>query len=1176
VGFWLLLPAGQSLPVSERGIAMRVFWTLFSAVVLLAPAGAVAQTVAGAISGLVTDASGSAVAQAVIRVTDLDRNVTLQTISNDTGFYVVTPVPPGRYRITAERPGFRRYVLEPFPVSTQQKASVNITLEVGMVTESVTVTGTAELMETTTATLSAVVENKRIVDLPLNGRNVYSLAALTPGVFARLPAQGISSEGFHSIGMFTVNGGRDSSNAILMDGVPVTMNSNTNNMNANSALPTVEGVEEFRIQTNAYSADYGRSGGGILTIATKSGTNELHGSAFNFLRNNRMDANNYFANAAGRRLGTFQRNEFGFSLGGPVYIPGLYNGKDKTFFFNAYEGRRQRQQVIAQMTLPTDLQMAGDFSQTLNAQGQLRVIYDPFTATPDPTRPGEFIRTAFPGNRIPLARMDPVALKTQEFYGARPNAPGLPFTGQNNFVFQGAAPDNVNRDTVKVDHNISDKQRMFVRYTIFDVVSSRPEYWPGPGCPDGGCFTNNERQQNAAFDYSNTISPYSLLSLRYGFARSILDRGSWFQGFRPSSLGLPANVEEGADLLVFPQYGIEEMTPPGLQHHWNFRSANMSHTVIGTLSRVVGSHNLKTGTEIRSNLINHMQAAWQLVFNFNRGMTQGPDARRVSTTAGFGYASFLLGAGAGGNLVNGIRPAMESKSFGFYLQDDWRATRKLTINLGVRWDFETGVTERYDRFAIFDPDVRSPLSDRAGFELKGGYRFPDNGMDRRTLRPVEWRKVAPRVGLAYQLRPSTVIRSGYGIFYAMAPYGANFYPTAPFRAITPWLNSLDGVNPHHLLSNPFPDGVLQPEGSRLGLIAANGQGVTAPVPVETMTTPYNQQWNFTIARQFGQNMVIEAAYVGNKGVHIPFRNGWEMNQLHPDLIRPDAGLLELVDNPFFGIVPVGPLSTPRVQRGRLLTRFPQYPSVLYWAPSWGNSNYHAFQAKLEKRFSGGNSVVVAYTWSKLISDGGDNAWSSALFTNYFCRACEKSISPYNQPHRLVGSFTYELPFGRGKTYGAGWNSFLNAVLGQWQLNGIATLNSGLPLQFAVPQNTSFSFGGGQRPDATGADARMDNPTLQKWFDTSAFALPAPYTFGNLGRVHPTLRSDRIENIDFSVFKNFRIRERFTLQFRAESFNLTNTPVFNPPNTTVGDANFGVVTSQANRPRQTQLALKILF
>ncbi|MDX1981462.1 MAG: TonB-dependent receptor, partial [Bryobacteraceae bacterium] len=739
----------------------------FALVFALCPIAATAQTVAGSLSGLVTDASGAAVGGAAIEVKDLDRSTTFKATSSESGFYVVTSLPPGRYRVTAERTGFRRYVLEQFPIATQQKAALDISLEVGAVTESVTITGNTQIIDTSTATLSGVVENKRIVDLPLNGRNVYSLAALTPGVFGRRPASGINLEGFHSIGIFTVNGGRDSSNAILMDGVPVTVNSNTNNMNANTALPTVEGVEEFRIQTNSYSAEYGRSGGGVLTIATKSGTNDFHGSLFDFLRNSKMDANNFFANRAGRNLGTFQRNEFGASVGGPIVIPKLYDGRNKTFFFNAYEGRRQRSQVLAQFTLPTDLELAGDFSRTLNAQGAVRTIYDPFTTTADPGNPGQFIRQPFSGNQIPRARMDPVSVKVLEFYGAKPNVPGQPNTGLQNFVFQGARPDTVNRDTFKIDHNINDNQRFFVRYTIFDISSTQPEYWSGPGCPDGGCFTNSERQQNAAFDYTNMINPKTLLTLRYGFARSILNRGSWYQGFRPSSLGLPASVETGADLLVFPQFGIEEMTPPGLQHHWNFRSANMSHTLIGTVSRAVQSHSLKSGVEFRSNLINHMQAPWQLVFNFNRGMTAGPNARAVSSAAGTGFASFLLGTGAGGSVTNGIRPALESKSFGIYLQDDWKVSRRLTVNMGIRWDWETGLTERYNRFAAFDPSVRNPLSDRTGQDLKGGWLFPEKGLPGRNLRGVQWGMVAPRVGIAYQLKPNTIIRTGFGVFYAM-------------------------------------------------------------------------------------------------------------------------------------------------------------------------------------------------------------------------------------------------------------------------------------------------------------------------------------------------------------------------------------------------------------------------
>jgi hypothetical protein len=341
-----------------------------------------------------------------------------------------------------------------------------------------------------------------------------------------------------------------------------------------------------------------------------------------------------------------------------------------------------------------------------------------------------------------------------------------------------------------------------------------------------------------------------------------------------------------------------------------------------------------------------------------------------------------------------------------------------------------------------------------------------------------------------------------------------------------------------------------------------------------MTTPYNSQWNFTIAQDLGTASVLEVAYAGNKGTLLPI--GWQMDQLATQLIRPDAGLLDVVPNPFFGIIKVGGLSTPTVQRGQLLTPYPQIPGVSFAGASWGNSNYHALQVKLEKRLSEGSTVVVAYTWSKLISDGGDNAWASSGFRDFNCRACDRSISPYDQRHRLVSSFTYELPFGKGKKFGSNWNTFMNSVLGQWQVNGILTFNSGLPTQMTTTGNTSFSFGGGQRPDSTGQNAALDNPTLERWFDTAAFRLPAQYTFGNVGRMHPSLRSDFVENLDFSIFKAFRLSERVSLEFRGEWFNALNHPIFGEPNATVGNAQFGRVTGTANGPRQTQLALKLLF
>jgi Carboxypeptidase regulatory-like domain/TonB dependent receptor len=1142
------------------------------------------QAFTGSISGLVTDSTGAVVTDVQITITDLERNVQFKTVSNEQGLYVVSQLPPGRYSVTAEMTGFRKFLLDAIPLSTQQKASVNITLELGAITESVQVTGQAQLIETQTSTLGTVTENKRIVDLPLNGRNVHTLVLLTPGVLGWVPTGGVG-ESYEAAGRYLVNGGRESSTAVQLDGVAVDLTSYIPGFSNYSAVPSVEGVQEFRIQTNAFSAESGRSGGGLVTMVTKSGTNEFHGSLYEFLRNSALDSNFFFNNAAGRPLGSFKRNEFGATVGGPIWLPKLYNGKDRTFFFAAYEGRRLRRGELFIHSLPTALEKQGDFSQTFNSAGQLRVIYNPFSTRPDPARPGQFLRDPFPGNRIPASMLDPIAWNAQTFY-PEPNTPGLPFTRQQNYIVSGTEKDTNNRGTFKFDHLFNDRHRMFFRYTILNWEIARPEPWPAapsgrlgvtsgnPGCPDPTCFDFYQRQQNAALDYTVTLSTQTLVNFRYGFGRGILDRGSRYLGYRPSNLGFPTYMEQGADLLVFPQFGVEEITPVGLQHHWNFRNSSNLHEVLGNVTRVAGRHTVKYGAELRFNFINHMQASWQAIFNFGRAGSQGPDPRVPTSTAGVGYASFLLGFGTGGNVVNGIRPAAHNRYAGLYIQDDFKATRKLTINLGLRWDIETGTTERYDRLSVFDPTVRSPLSDKVGMELFGGYLFPDKGLGRRSVHEADLKNFNPRIGLAYELNSNTAIRAGYGIFFGVPAYAGIF--TGPmYNASTPWVTSLDGVTPFRFMSDPFPDGLNPQEGSSNGLLAAISQGVGAAFP-PTMLAPYNQQWNLTIQRALAKDLALEVAYAGNKGTHLPL--DWQINQLRPELLKPENNLLELVPNPFFGHIPTGTMAQPMVQRGQLLRPFPQYTGVTLSRPGWGNSNYHALQGKLERRFAGGTSAMLSYNFSKLISDGGDNVWASAGQRDFYCRACDRSLSVYDQTHRMVANFTYELPFGRGKPLGASWNKVADAILGQWQINGIAIIGSARPLQFGVVQNTSFSFGGGQRPDSTGrsADIPKDERTLERWFNTSEFVLPAPYTFGNVGRLHPSLRGDRVETLDFSVFKNFRIRERTQVQFRAEAFNVFNHPVFADPNTTVGNVNFGRVLGQANAPRQIQFGLKILF
>ncbi|MDQ6663703.1 MAG: TonB-dependent receptor [Acidobacteriota bacterium] len=1138
------------------------------------------QAFTGSISGIVTDASGAVLPQASITVTDLGKNTSFHTETNGSGFYLIGQLSPGSYRIVAEKGGFRKYTLDAMPLSTQQKADVDVAMEVGALTDSISVTGQAQLVESTTSTLGAVIENKRIVDLPLNGRNIFNLAALVPGVFMVRQTSGVSDT--FTANRFIVNGGQESTSDILLDGVTATVSHNISTIPAVSAIPSVEGIQEFKIQTNAYSAEYGRSGGGLVTLVTKSGTNDLHGSAFEFLRNSVLDANNFFQNRIGHPLASFKRNQFGGSFGGPVYIPKVYNGHNKTFFFFDYEGQRLLQAVPALQTVPSDLERAGNFSQTLNAQGQVKAIYDPASTRPDPNNPGHFVRTPFPGNIIPMGRMDPVALKAQSYYPA-PNNPGLPFSHQNNFAAQTAYPQPQDRVEFKIDHVIGDRQRMFGRYTFMDSVYSKPNYWGNiadPGC----CDPMHQRLQNVALDYLNTLNETTVLNIRYGFGRVSGNRYPWSKGFQVSTLGLPASIDAISNQPVFPTITIQDYTQLGPNGGDVYLMGDATHSIIANISKVSGRHSMRYGVDMRFNLVNYGQLSTPSgTFNFERVMTQGPDPRASTAASGVGYASFLLGAGSngaagpgGGSITHQIRPSNANKYFAAYVQDDFKVSRKLAVNAGLRWDFEHGVTERYDHLAAIDPYVKNPVSAQTGLDLRGGYLFAGGSLGRRAIRNTSPRQINPRLGLVYELDPKTVVRAGYGIFYGLPSYAANSaYTSNAFQASTPWLATIDGVNVNNTLSNPFPSGYNFSNGSKDGLLSQIGQGLAGAIP-DTLQPVYSQQWNFNVQRSLGRDMLLEVAYAGNRGTHLALTS--QLDQLRPEQLALGNSLLQLVPNPFYGIVTAGALALPTVQQGQLLRPYPLWNGVSATNAAWSSSNYHALQTRFEKRYSKGLSVLVSYTFSKTMSDGADGLWNgTGTIRNWYCRKCDYSISSYDQPHRFVSNVTYELPVGRGKAFGGNWNRFVDTFLGQWQMNGILTLSEGQPLRFSTAQNTSNSFGGGQTPDTTGISADLGSKrTIDRWFDTSQFLQPKDFTFGNMARSTAQLRNDNAKNIDFSIFKSFRITERIGAQFRGEAFNLMNTPLFGNPGTVLNTPAFGVVTSQENSPRQIQLGLKIIF
>lgn len=1165
---------------------------LVFAATLMLPSIVFGQAFTGSISGIVTDSTGAVVAGAKITVTDVTRNSNLSTVTNETGLYVVTQLPPSMYRVSAGAAGFRSFVLDQLPLATQQHATVDVKLEVGQVTEQVLVEGRAQMVEGNTSTLGAVVDNKRVVDLPLNGRNVLSLTSLVPGVFQSRQTSGVDDTfyGHH----FIVNGGQESTSDIMLDGVTATVAHNIPTISAISALPSVEGIQEFRIQTNAYSAEYGRSGGGLVTLVTKSGTNELHGSAYEFLRNSAMDANNFFSNRTGASLASFKRNQFGASLGGPVLFPHLYSGKNRTFFFFNYEGQRKRQASLAQHTVPTDLQKQGDFSQTLNASGQVIAIYDPFSTRPDPARPGNFIRDVFAGNRIPQNRLNPVALAMQKYYPEGNNA-GRPFTRQNNLFLQSTYPEPQDRYETKIDHEFTPRRRLMGRYTFMDSTYSKPNFWGNvadPGC----CEPTFQRLQNAMMDFTQIIGTSGVLNLRYGLGRVSANRIPWSTtlsgtgGFDITSLGLPASMAGVADQALFPTVNVQDYTQIGPNGGDLYLMGDSTHSMIANLSLVKGRHSIKVGLDVRFNFVNFGQLDVPSgQFQFYRDMTQGPDPRVPSATAGYGYASFLLGTGGGGSTTAGrithqIKPANANHYKGVYIQDDFKVSQRLTLNLGFRWDFESGTTERYDRLTAIDPYIRNPLSDRTGLNLRGGTLFGGDTLGRREIRETSLTQLNPRFGIAYQMNARTTIRTGYGIFYGAPPYGASrHYVGAAFQSETPWVATLDGVTPAATLSNPFPNGFNRFTGRANGLLTQVGFTIWDGWP-EALRPQYNQQWNFTIQRQFGQSLMWEVAYAGNKGTRLPyFIPSPELNQLDPAYLPLGNSLLQLVPNPFAGIITgSSSLAAANVQRGQLLRPYPQYTGFQVKNAGWANSNYHALQTRVEQRFSAGLTLMAAFTYSKTISDAADGLWNlsggSTVVRNYYDLKSERAVSTYDQPLRLVINNTYELPFGRGNLVGHNMNRVADAVAGGWQVNGILTLSRGLPLRnWSVSGSTCNCFGGNQRPDSTGVSPDLGEArTIDRWFDTSRIVRPAPFTFGTLGRTVTSVRGDNARQLDFSLFKSFRAGERVRLQFRAEAFNLTNTPLFGMPNTQVGSAAFGQVTSQENSPRQVQLGLKILF
>jgi hypothetical protein len=1124
------------------------------------------------LSGTIQDQNGASVPGARVSLLNPDAGFSRQFTTNDNGQYTFTLIPPGRYQIKVEKEGFSTFLQQNVVLAVGQSSNLDLQLQIGSLSQTVEVEAAPPLLNTGSADIASEVSSKQAVELPLNIRNVYGLVALDSSVNNSQQYQALNPPGSQGnvdqdIAFFNFGGGRFGTTAFLLDGHW----DGAGDWDGTIFVPSVDELEEFKIQTNTFSPQYGWSMGNVINAVTKSGTRSFHGSAFEFLRNNNLDANNYFNNLNGLDRPQFKRNQFGFTAGGPVYLPGIYRQRDKTFIFGTYEGLRQQTPTTLVTTVPTTLQRQGNFSQTFNQDGTLATIYNPFT-----TRlvGGQYIRDPFPGNIIPQNLLDPVAQKLLQYYPA-PNRTGSSITGANNFVGTAGLPTDSDQYTIKVDHNINEQQRFFVRWSQKRQFKQLEGAFFGASNPGGNGTLAPDNRFDGGAGYSWTISPTLVLSANFGWGRWVEGRQPQGVPFQVSSLGLPAALDNFGGPGAFPSVTVsgEQSLGSGVLNS----TPREARTYSVDLTKVAGIHTLSfgfTGITFVLNTYNSSQAT----FNFTPDFTQGPNATAANSNTGSSIASLVLGTGDTNNtgITYSANAAYSKKFFGWYANDDWKLARNLTLNLGLRYDFQTSPTDRFNRLSYFSY-AQNPISKQVGLNLPGFLNYTGGGNPRSVYDP-QYTNFAPRIGLSYAPTHSLVFRGGFGMFYTPAMEFGDYQGLSlnGFSQSTPYVGTVNGVTPQNLLSNPFPTGLLQPAG-KAGDGATNvGQSINAVM--RNRPTPYVEQWTGNIQYQVA-NTVLQAAYVGNHGVKLLFNQTYELNQLPVADLALGNALLAPVQNPFYGVITTGSLAGPTIPYGQLLRPFPEYTSVSNVQPPSASSTYHALVLSANRRFSNGLQFLLSYTWSKYLTNSeGPEGWTNSQaqsVRNWYDSSLEKSLMSNDIPRSLVASYVYELPVGKGKKL-APSNKVVNAAIGGWQVSGISSFKDGFPLSITAAVNNTNSFGGNQRPNLLGNPNLTSGQTIYQWFNVAQFAQPAPFTFGNVPRTMGYLRSQGTINTDATLQKYWQLwNETTRLQLRAEFYNLFNRTQFFAPATTFGTSTFGVVPG-ALPARSIQFGLKLYW
>ena len=1137
---------------------------------LTAAAAMFAQEFRGTLTGRVTDPSGSGVPNAKIVATQTETNARSQTVTGPDGTYTVPFLAPGVYQITVEANGFSKFEQTGVRVSAVEQVAVNPSLKLGTTAQSMEVHADAPPLETATASQGQVITTEAAEDLPVNGRNPIALARTAYGVIPKEKHALTEVRPFDNSGAgdFSLGGANSNSNEYLLNGVP--------NMVDGSRVvaysPLLDAVDEVRVDEFQTDAVYGDTLGGTVNITTKSGTNRFHGALLEFNETSALAANPFFLNAAGTRQAVTRQNDYGVTIGGPVRIPKVFNGKDKLFFFFAYEGFKDSTPASSTSAVPTAAERTGNFSSTL-AAGASYQLYDPSTAV---LSGGKITRNPFPNNVIPTSQLNPIALKYLQYF-PMPNQPGK-VDGENNYVVNDPTSDNYTSYMGRTDLNLTDKDKIFFDYHTSYYTNASADIFQDFAT---GQFSNLNLL-GTVVDNVHIFSPTLVLDSRLGFSRSYTSSSIKSDHFDPTSLGFPSYILSNSTLPAMPRIAFSDAYA-GLSTTPGSLSIFDTLQLFNTATKIAGKHSVRFGQDFRRERYSKLSPGYS-AGTFSFGSTWVTSSSTASAPPfGGSMASFLMGLPTSGEFDVNEPTTSSNYYFGFFFQDDWKIAHNVTINMGLRVEHETPVVESNNRETIgFNPTAVNQVTQAAqaayaanptallpvsAFQPTGGLMFASPSNRSGYTTPAFF--LAPRAGISWApnaLHNKTVFRGGFGMFNN--PYGA--YTTGPSTGFTqasllvPTNNSY--LTPYATLSDPFPGGsITQPTGASLGVNTYLGNSVSYFYP--HFRDPYSIRWSFDIQHIFANDWTLDVGYIGNHQVDLTNSNAVSSAPLIPYLSRSlfkdnavTTALSAVVPNPFNGLLPGSSLNGSTTSVATLLNAYPEFTGVSESTVPNGIAWFHMLAIRVTKRFSHGLQVNINYEHSRLLEDSGPlNAGDTKLWYG---------VPSADFPDHFVLSGSYNLPFGKGGHFLPGAHGVENALVGGWVLNSIYVWESGAALSWG---NVIY-MGGNLNYQPRNLTTAFDTTK----FDTNSADQPNSYNYRQFPTSFNNLRSDATNNADISMLKNFLIREGMRLQYRFEAFNALNRPQFAAANLSPTSKAFATITSQANSSRVIQMGLRLTF